>query len=471
MPKTKISALPPRVEISCAMALDGKLSYRGRLCALSGKPDWARVYGMRAKFDAILVGSNTIIIDNPSLSSHGFGADPVKVVLDSMLSVPASSRIFEHGTVVMVHSGRAQAGSKLAISKASGAKVIFCQVRGNEKLDPEKALAALRRLGIKSVLVEGGASTMRSFLESGLSSRMHVFVAPMVFGGTDSQTTTISNGRPFPVPAYFNFESVELCGYGFVLHLLKRHPNASPIKSNFRPQWDSRLNTVRTFPATPKSSAKSKNRIPKVTISCAMTIDGKIAYSHGNLVLSDRLDWERTFRDRAASDAVLVGASSSSIVPHPYGSYGFGPEPLKVILDPHLRTPPNARIFENSNSVIFHAAAASKSRLEKFRAMQGVSLVRMQRRRFSPKKILAILGRLGVKTVLVEGGGRTINSFLREGSFDKIRIFISPQVISGDDSTSISLAQGKAFKKPVKLRLARVQLQGVGALAEFERKR
>ncbi len=468
MPKTEKAGLPPRIEISCAMTLDGKMSYRGRRCALSDKPDWARVHKLRAKFDAILVGSNTIIIDNPSLSSHGSGHDPVKVVLDSMLSVPASSRIFGRGTVVLLHSSRAQARRKLAISGASKARVIFCQVRGNEKLDIIKALAALRRLGIKSVLVEGGASTIRSFLESGAASRMHVFVAPLVFGGIGSETTTISNGKPFPAPAYFNVESVESCGYGFVLHMGKRNPNASPIKSNFRPQWGSNLNARREFFALPR--AKSKNRLPQVTISCAMTIDGKIAYSNGNLVLSDRLDWERTFRDRAASDAVLVGASSSSIVAHRYGSYGFGLEPLKVVLDPKLRTPSNARIFENSNSVVFHAPAAPKSRLENFRAMQGVSLVRMPSRHFNPKKILAILGRLGVRSVLLEGGGRTINSFLREGSFDRIRVFISPQVISGNERTTVSLAQGKAFKKPVELRLARVQLQGVGVLAEFEKK-
>ncbi len=295
----------------------------------------------------------------------------------------------------------------------------------------------------------------------------HLLIVPVLIGGSHISHTQF--GNKFQNPLYFDISRASKCKTEICLHLKKRQPNISPIISNFKPQWDSSLNALRSFSKVPKP--KSRMRIPQITISCAMTLDGKIAYSNGNLVLSDRLDWERTFRDRASADAVLVGASSAAIIQHRYGSYGFGMEPLKVILDPSLRTPPQARIFENSYTLIFHAPKALKSRINVFKVMRGVSLVKMPSSHFNPKKILAILARLGIKSVLIEGGGKTINGFVRAGCFDKIRVFISPQIISGDAKSTISIAQGMAFPRSCKLKLARVQKQGIGVLAEFKKAR
>jgi len=298
---------------------------------------------------------------------------------------------------------------------------------------------------------------------------IEVFFMPLVAGGTGtarfcSNACQLQKGAG--PPAYFKITGLSGHDGGFSVFCKPCRDSPFASKSNFRPEWDSRLNAKRRL--SPVKAGKSA-KPPRVTISCAMTLDCKIACARGNLVLSDRLDWERMFRERAASHAVLVGATSASVVSHRYGSYGYGMEPVKVVLDPMLRTPPEARIFENSDSVIFHSGSAMKKRIEKFKSMPGITLVRMKGRRFAPEKILSVLGRLGIKSVLLEGGGATISLFARNGCFDRLRAFISPQISCCPGGKAVSLAHGKPFAKPVKLKLVRAQRQGIGVLAEFER--
>lgn len=142
----------PFVTLKWAQSKDGFID--GRISTpLTSMP----VHKLRATHDAILVGSGTVLADNPSLSTRLFaGRSPVKVVLDRRGRVGRDSHIFEGGTEVMVLSDY----ESLA-----------------------EAMGELYRRGITSVLVEGGALVLESFLKEGLWDEIRVEVSPVELNG------------------------------------------------------------------------------------------------------------------------------------------------------------------------------------------------------------------------------------------------------------------------------------------------
>ena len=153
----------PYVILKYASSLDGYIALK------NGKSKWitnnnsrSSNHETRSECDAILVGRKTIQLDDPSLTSHGKGKDPLVVIIDNKQKINKKSQIFNKNQKVIIFTEK-----ELNNSHINNIKVI---------------LNKLYIMDIQSVLVEGGGSTITSFLESGLFDELNIYIAPKFFG-------------------------------------------------------------------------------------------------------------------------------------------------------------------------------------------------------------------------------------------------------------------------------------------------
>jgi diaminohydroxyphosphoribosylaminopyrimidine deaminase/5-amino-6-(5-phosphoribosylamino)uracil reductase len=177
----------PAVTLKWAMSLDGKIA------TASGKSQWisspaARRWalGLREEHDAVLVGSGTVLADDPLLNRRlGLaGKDNLRVVLDRRLRTPPKARLFTASGEVLMYAQDPGQAAKKALEQAGAAVVALPAV------EPRTVLADLFRRGVQSVLVEGGSEILATFVASGLYDRVLVDCAPLLIGG---------RGAPGPV--------------------------------------------------------------------------------------------------------------------------------------------------------------------------------------------------------------------------------------------------------------------------------
>lgn len=181
-----IRAKTPYVVAKTAQSLDGKIATK------SGQSQWitgpeARRYGqrLRAACDAILVGVNTILRDDPLLSvRQGKGApQPLKIVLDSRLKTPPRARIFSKespGNVILAVTRKAPRNKgRLFRGKA---EILVVKEKGG-KVDFTALLKSLGKRGVVSVLIEGGGEVIGEAFSSKVVNEVYFFIAPKIIGG------------------------------------------------------------------------------------------------------------------------------------------------------------------------------------------------------------------------------------------------------------------------------------------------
>ena len=184
----------PRVILSAAISLDGKIATRTGDSKLSSQRDKIRVHKLRSKFDAILVGKNTLEIDDPLLTVRGVkGKNPVRVILDSRATIHKNSKILRScskiPTIIVV--------SKMAKKKNLEKLKIFpvmVKVCGNNKVNIKNLLKFLKEKKIKNILVEGGGITNWSFVKENLVDEAIITITPYIIGGNSSATLVDGNG-------------------------------------------------------------------------------------------------------------------------------------------------------------------------------------------------------------------------------------------------------------------------------------
>ncbi|HTT44526.1 MAG TPA: dihydrofolate reductase family protein [Thermoplasmata archaeon] len=179
---TDSSLRRPAVWVNCAVSLDGRLAYAGgKRAALSGPEDLVRVQRLRAGSDAILVGVGTVVKDDPSLRVHWellgepAGRNPTRVVVDASGRTPTNARVLDGSTPTIVATSE-----RSARAFPSHVKRL---VAGKERVDLRRLLSQLYDLGVRKLMVEGGAEILSSVLRDGLFDRFSVYYAPMVVGG------------------------------------------------------------------------------------------------------------------------------------------------------------------------------------------------------------------------------------------------------------------------------------------------
>ncbi len=191
----------PYVIVKAAQSLDGKIA------TSTGDSKWitekkSRVFSheLRASADAILVGVNTILKDDPRLDTRlaAIQRYPVKIVLDSFLRTPSSARIFSktaRDRVMIVTTRRAHAKQWTRLERK--AEVLLVPEKGKGFIDWKALLAELGERGIVNLLIEGGGEVIGSAVREKIVQEMYMFVAPKIIGGRASVSAVGGKGVQF----------------------------------------------------------------------------------------------------------------------------------------------------------------------------------------------------------------------------------------------------------------------------------
>lgn len=178
----------PAVVAKLAQSLDGRIAARsGDSKWISGEQERAVTHALRAAVDAVVVGAETVVRDDPQLTVRAVaGASPTRVVFDSGLRTPLDSHLFcDGGSTIVMTTHRSDERRREALRAAGVAVEVVAD--GDGRVDPSAALARLRELGMQVVLIEGGSQLITSLLGAGTVDRMIVSVAPIVIGaGVDA---------------------------------------------------------------------------------------------------------------------------------------------------------------------------------------------------------------------------------------------------------------------------------------------
>lgn len=192
-----ITKKKPFVVLKTAMSIDGKIS------TASGESKWitekeAResVHILRNELMAIMVGIDTVIIDNPELTCRiPDGRNPIRIIVDSKLRIPYDSKILETAKEFKTIIATTEKAREEKIHEIEALGIIVIQTKAkNEKVDLKDLMTKLGNQNIDSILLEGGATLNYSALESGVVDKVLVYIAPKIIGGTKSKTPVGGSG-------------------------------------------------------------------------------------------------------------------------------------------------------------------------------------------------------------------------------------------------------------------------------------
>jgi len=187
----------PYVTVKLAETLDGKIATRtGDSRWISSAESRRYVHELRGVSDAVMVGANTALKDDPMLLSTRPGRrQPVRVVVDSALRTPTRSRLFatiDRSAVLIAVTSRASA-KRIKTARDRGAEVMMTRSKRG-MVDLRVLLAKLAARGIANILVEGGAELAASLAEDRLVDRFLFFIAPKIVGGRSAISSVGGRG-------------------------------------------------------------------------------------------------------------------------------------------------------------------------------------------------------------------------------------------------------------------------------------
>jgi diaminohydroxyphosphoribosylaminopyrimidine deaminase/5-amino-6-(5-phosphoribosylamino)uracil reductase len=178
----------PFITVKVAQSLDGKIATKtGDSKWISSEDSRRYVHWLRSRADAVMVGANTAVRDDPLLLSKlSKDRQPARIIIDGDSKIPAALRIF-------------------SISDKSPVMLASSILGGNKRADLIRLLEILAQKGIMHILVEGGGELISSLIEKDLVDRMIIFIAPKVIGGRHAITSVEGSGVT-RVKNAFNFK-------------------------------------------------------------------------------------------------------------------------------------------------------------------------------------------------------------------------------------------------------------------------
>ena len=201
---TYITKGRPWVVMKAGLTLDGKITFRkDSNDAITGSESLRWVHRLRNRCDSILVGSNTIAVDDPSLTTRikgRRGNDPIRIVLDTGLKISPQARVVRHNQDgrTWIFCGPSAPAEKIQALREEGVEVNQVAVEKSGRMSLEGILKLLGSRQITSLLVEGGATIHGAFLMAGLVDHLQFFYAPFIAGDSGTsviQGVQVSDGR------------------------------------------------------------------------------------------------------------------------------------------------------------------------------------------------------------------------------------------------------------------------------------
>ncbi len=178
----------PYVIAKFAASLDGKLATRKNDSQwITGDAARQRAHDLRRRMDAILVGADTVIADDPSLTARNDSDDPqhpLRVVLDTAGRTPPGAKVYDRaGKGALLVASEKTTPSRLHAYRDLGVDVLQLTAGQDGRPELEALLDALGARGVNALLVEGGGAALGAFFDAGLVDEVWAFIAPLVIGG------------------------------------------------------------------------------------------------------------------------------------------------------------------------------------------------------------------------------------------------------------------------------------------------
>ena len=176
----------PYIILSAAISLDGKIATKNGYSKLSSKQDIIRLHKLRSKVDAILVGKNTILKDDPLLTvRYSKGKNPIRIILDSKGSISKNSKILQTSNKIPTIIAVSKQISKSNLNKLNKFPVDII-ITGSNTVNLKLLLKKLSDKKIKRILVEGGGTVNWEFIKNNLFDELVITLSPFLIGSKES---------------------------------------------------------------------------------------------------------------------------------------------------------------------------------------------------------------------------------------------------------------------------------------------
>lgn len=201
--------------------------------------------------------------------------------------------------------------------------------------------------------------------------------------------------------------------------------------------------------------------MPYVTYKCAMTLDGKIATATGeSRWISCEQSRRYVHRMRAERDAIMVGVDTI-IADNPQLTVRLvrGRNPIRVIVDTHLRTPESVGVIEGKSAkrtIIATTESHPRVHLRYTQQGAGILVCEEQDGHVSMQDLLCKLGGMGIQSILLEGGSRLAGDMLKKGLIDEFVIFVAPKVLGNDGFAPFSMRGITKIDEAIRLNFGQV---------------
>ncbi len=210
-----------------------------------------------------------------------------------------------------------------------------------------------------------------------------------------------------------------------------------------------------------------KDKRPVVIVNCAMSADGKIAGMERQQVkISDPMDFARVHELRNECGAIIVGvgtvvADDPSLLVK--GKYVPEPRhPIRVVIDPQARVPDGSLVLDKTAEALIVLASETKREFK-----NAEKIICEKHGKIDLEKLMVRLWDMGIRKVLVEGGGETIYHFFERGLVDRLSIFVGSLIIGGNNSPTPVDGMGFEIGEHVELRLDKVEQTECGVILEY----
>ena len=190
-----MASIRPYITLTYAQSIDGSIAAQpGTPLALSSPASLKMTHQLRASHDAILVGIGTILADNPQLNvRYVLGPNPRPIILDSTLRCPPNTRCLDVARRPIIATTEQAPRARQHELQALGACILRFPNNAQNQIDLHTLASRLYLEGIRTLMVEGGASVITSFLQAQLVDRLIVTIAPMMVGGVRAVNQTLTN--------------------------------------------------------------------------------------------------------------------------------------------------------------------------------------------------------------------------------------------------------------------------------------